>query len=90
MRDLEWVEGVPPEEETRTSWEECAERLRENPKRWAHIQTFPKEGRRRAKVLEKTLRRGNRNGWTEGDFEVACRLVNEEWWLFARFVGSGE
>jgi len=69
------------------SHEVIAEQLRERPREWAHVLTYPT--RESASTVAYSIRNGHRSAWAPaGAFEAKSRTVNGEYRVYARYVGA--
>lgn len=90
---FEWVDEVPPplrwhqnmhtNPEVRDARKEALERLREQPGRWALVEIPVPYGVARERAS--TIRRCE-----GGVFDAACRTINGEYHIYARYLGDGD
>jgi hypothetical protein len=87
--DIVWEE--PPrngaDDRRMTFWRDVATKLREHPKRWARVQTYPTRAGAASKVTR--INSGNMRGLGEGRWEAKHRGSDAEGWsLYLRFLGE--
>jgi hypothetical protein len=88
MSGIEWAD--PPDSRSKNSprWRDTAEALRQHPKRWAKLGTWPK-GASVAYALVTTIRQARTTVWQpRGAYEAAARLEDGQVNVYARYVGD--
>ena len=84
---VSWEEPPPPKKALR-DYSLVAQQLRENPGRWARIDSFPHATA--AGRMAYVIRTGRTSYWQEpGDFEAASRAVDGQFYVYARYMGDG-
>jgi hypothetical protein len=83
---FQW-EDPPPHRRAPRGYEVAAQRLRENPGRWARIEI--RSQRAAAGRVAYTINAGKTQAWQEpGDFEAVSRAVGDAFHVYARYLGD--